>query len=242
MYGPLVLGEEVKFKDILLRLEGGERYSLYIRSSPWGDIRKRLVGVEKLIIHPAPPIYLPVPGLFSHIYIPISPEIYVDVGEETFIDLYVLPDIAVSHVERSTRYIDIIPLKTPKMAAYGGSADGILSRYLFPAGDEDPKVRIPIRITNKCGEPISISKIVFPISFYNVYYLEGSSQGVCNSLNVELECDVAIIYPDKEAPSDGYKPIPIESTEVLMEKLGLDMSSFKRMFNVDKSFIMDRGL
>ena len=242
MYGPLKRGDSIVINSVKISLFDSEDGYIYHRVSPWGELRKRLVGVNRLEVHPAPPIYLPIPGLFTHLYIPLKPEIYVDKDSEADIVLKVIPDVAVSHVDKTVRYIDIIPLKTPKMAAYGGPADGILSRYMFPVQNEEASLSIPLKIINKCGEPVSISKVVFPIAFLKLFYRDGSLEAISNKIYVELECDVAIISPGDEPDIEGLKEAPQESTEVLMDKLGIDVTSFKKMFNVDKTFIMDRGL
>jgi len=224
---------DLRVEDDLLR---------YRRECPFGKYEGLLKGLDSIVIHPAPPLYLPIPGLFTHVYIPIKPQLYIYPDETIKTTVDVTPDIAVSPESRGYRYIDVFPVSTPKMAVYGGSADGILSRYLYIyLGDGYPCLSIPIEISNEDGEAVTLSKIVIPIGFLDIYYREGDNYAVTNTIKVYIKAGVAEVSKGG-FEGDNMKPIPIETEESLTERLGLDLSMVKKFLTVNNVFLMDRGL
>lgn len=241
VYGSLEPDTELSIGDCRIRLEREGTSLKYIRECGGSRFERILHGVESVLLHPAPPLYLPVAGLFSHVYIPVSPSIYLHPGEgfETRID--VIPDLAVSPGSGGLRYIDIFSVSTPKMAVYGGADNGILSRYLHVyVGGDYPKLSIPIEILNEGDEAVTISKIVLPISYLDIYFKEGENYSETNKIHVRVGVGVAEVT---KGDYEGYlKPIPRETTESLTSRLGLDLATVKKFLTVEDVFLMDRGL
>ena len=240
MYGMLGLGESVEIGDTVFKFVKMGDGARYIRESPRGGFTRDIYGIDKLSIHPSPPIYHPLPGMLFHVYIRLNTPLYISPGYEMDYSVEVLSDVAVSYGETETSYLDVVTYSIPKMAAYGGSADGILCRYL-PIADREPSLKIPFKISNKCREPVTLSKIVFPVSYLDIYFKPKTLEAISNDIEVQLECDVAVVKKGS-FNKEGYIKIPIEAEEILTEKLGIDITSVKRFFEVEQTFIMDRGL
>jgi len=243
VYGPFRPGSEWAMGDCKIFLIEDRRGNVrYVRECGGGRFERILRGVQSVIVHPSPPLYLPIPGLFSHIYIPISPSIYLHPGESIELMADVIPDIAVSPEKGGLRYIDIFAVSTPKMAVYGGSADGILARYLYKySGGGYPRLSIPIEIVNEDDEAVTISKVVLPVTYLDIYYKPGDNYSETNKIYVRVNAGVAEVTKG-EYRGDGLEPIPKETTESLTSRLGLELASVKKFLTVEDVFLMDRGL
>jgi len=233
MYGSLALGESLDIGGVKISFLEGD-IPRYVRDG----YERHVAGVDRLMVHPAPPIYLPILGLFRHVMIPISPAITVAPGGEVSIEKSVLVDVAVSTPTEEPQYIDVFPMEIPKMAVYGRSADGILCRYLFE-GDGAASVKVKINIRSDCRFPITISKVVVPTSLFKIFYIEGSVEARAADLNLVLECDVGVVRVGKYP--EGYKPVPMEAEQTLLRRMQLEPGIIKRILTQVEEFIMDRG-
>ncbi len=233
MYGSLKLGESIKVAGYKLSFADGDP-PRYVRDG----VETYVVGMDHLNIHPSPPIYLPVLGLFRHIMIPIKPSVTVAPYSELRIERSVLVDLAVSTPTEEVEYIDIFPVRTPKMAVYGRTADGILCRYLFE-GDGPASVKVVFNVRSDCRYPVTLSKLVMPTSLFRIFYREGGYDAVATELNVTLECDVAVIKPG-DVPK-GYKPIPLETEQTILNRMQIEPRLLRMVLTHAEEFIMDRG-
>ncbi len=241
VYGPLEPGVEWSIGGCRINLEVDGETLKYLRSCVGSRLERVLKGVSKIIIHPAPPLYLPVPGLFSHVYIPISPPIYLNPGGSISVKVDVITDLAVSPGDGGQRYIDIFSVSTPKMAVYGGAADGILARYLYKySGGDLPRLSIPIHLANEDDDAVTVSKVVLPITYLDIYYKPGENYSESNEVIVKVNSGVAEV--SKGGYNGGLEPIPRETTESLTSRLGLDLAGVRKFLTVDDVFLMDRGL
>lgn len=197
-----------------------------------------LAGIDRLLIHPAPPIYLPILGLFRHVMIPIKPAVIVGPRAEIEVVRRVVTDIAVSTPTEEVEYVDVFPLRTPKMAVYGRTADGLLCRYMFP-GEGPGTVEVQLRIRSDCRHPVTLSRIVVPTSLFRIFYAPESDRAVTAPLDVTLECDVAVIRAGEE-PEDMV-PIPLETERMLTRRMQVEPRILRTVLAHVEEFIMDRG-
>ena len=87
---------------------------------------------------------------------------------------------------------------------------------------------------------MTISKIVLPISYLDIYFKEGENYSETNKIYVRVDAGVAEVTKGEYA--GGLKPIPKETTESLTSRLGLDLTTVMKFLTVEDVFLMDRGL
>lgn len=233
MYTALTRGSEASISGIRLELRDGDP-PRYVRDG----YEVLLAGIDRLLIHPAPPIYLPILGLFRHVLIPVKPPVIVGPKAEIELVRRVVSDIAVSTPTEEVEYVDVFPLRTPKMAVYGRTADGLLCRYMFP-GEGPGTIEVPIRIRSDCRHPVTLSRIVVPTSLFRIYYSPGTEKAATAPLEVTLECDVAVVRAGDE-PGDMV-PIPLETERMLTRRMQVEPRILRTVLAHVEEFIMDRG-
>jgi hypothetical protein len=187
VYGPLADKEEIRIKDITLKISKNGAI-LHYRRKQGEEVKKVDVRSEELYLAPCPPKYLPEEGLFEHVMLSMRSPLAVPPEEEVKLIKWVPIDlvVTVNPIDHSN-YIDVFSTMTPKMAVYGEVQEGLLTRYLKLFNNEDLALaKVEIKVKNEWKKLAVVSRIVFDVTFFSLCFKAGTWIALGPTINMKI--------------------------------------------------------
>ncbi|MHA7647774.1 DUF432 domain-containing protein [Nitrosopumilus sp. S4] len=244
-YGEYSISDKLELKlpktEINIEKKSDNRFSYYRKNSKNQEIRKSIPksdGNIKIEMCPILPLHLPAKKTNDLIFLRLAESIFAEKQSNINILIQFPIEIGIYIINQSDGTKDLFDCFTcepmhSRFALYGTPEKGNLCMYskvkLLEKDESYPYIfaKMRVSITNELDTGITIGKLVFPITNFNIYYLNDSSE-------VHID-DVSGIV--KSSP--GENVIDIARNEFTNKEGEWKLVSYSSKEKV--TFTMDRG-